>query len=91
MAMDSIELAQRDTGLSPIPANVNRLSLDSSSNEAADVQHEQAEFSLPPADKGKQAWLFLAACWAVEALVFGEQSFHLPSLRFNSLLFVLFD
>ncbi|KAH7014342.1 major facilitator superfamily domain-containing protein [Microdochium trichocladiopsis] len=29
------------------------------------------EFSLPPADSGKDAWLFLAACWAVEALVWG--------------------
>ncbi|KAK8126698.1 uncharacterized protein PG998_002457 [Apiospora kogelbergensis] len=29
------------------------------------------EFSLPPVDTGKDAWLFLAACWAVEALVWG--------------------
>ncbi|KAH8673617.1 major facilitator superfamily domain-containing protein [Xylariales sp. PMI_506] len=29
------------------------------------------EFSLPPADKGKDAWLFLAACWAVEAVIWG--------------------
>jgi hypothetical protein len=29
------------------------------------------EFSLPPTDTGKDAWLFLAACWAVEALVWG--------------------
>ncbi|KAH7112871.1 major facilitator superfamily domain-containing protein [Dendryphion nanum] len=27
--------------------------------------------SLPPIDGGKDAWLFLAACWAVEFLVFG--------------------
>jgi hypothetical protein len=32
------------------------------------------EFSLPPADSGKDAWLFLAACWAVEALVWGRCS-----------------
>jgi hypothetical protein len=30
------------------------------------------EFSLPPVDRGKDAWLFLAACWAVEALVWGK-------------------
>lgn len=30
------------------------------------------EFSLPPTDTGKDAWLFLAACWAVEALVWGK-------------------
>ncbi|KAK3216451.1 hypothetical protein GRF29_8g3350383 [Pseudopithomyces chartarum] len=27
--------------------------------------------SLPPVDTGKQAWLFLAACWGVEAVTFG--------------------
>jgi hypothetical protein len=33
--------------------------------------HPRQEFSLPPVDGGKDAWLFLAACWAVEALVWG--------------------
>ncbi|XDG04365.1 hypothetical protein ABKA04_003980 [Annulohypoxylon sp. FPYF3050] len=32
---------------------------------------ERQEFSLPPVDGGKDAWLFLAACWAIEALVWG--------------------
>lgn len=31
-----------------------------------------AEFSLPPVDGGRKAWLFLAACWVVEAVTFGE-------------------
>ncbi|KAL6800890.1 major facilitator superfamily domain-containing protein [Trichoderma sp. SZMC 28013] len=30
-----------------------------------------AEFSLPPVDRGKDAWLFLAACFVLEALVWG--------------------
>jgi hypothetical protein len=30
------------------------------------------EFSLPRADGGKQAWLFLAGCFFIEALVWGE-------------------
>ena len=30
------------------------------------------EFSLPRADGGKEAWLFLAGCFFVEALVWGE-------------------
>lgn len=30
------------------------------------------EFSLPRADGGKQAWLFLAGCFVIEALVWGE-------------------
>ena len=29
------------------------------------------EFSLPQADRGKEAWLFLAAGFVVEALVWG--------------------
>jgi hypothetical protein len=32
--------------------------------------------SLAPVDTGKEAWLFLAACWAVEALTFGA---YLPA------------
>ena len=32
------------------------------------------EFSLPKADGGKDAWLFLAACFTVEALVWGKLS-----------------
>jgi len=38
------------------------------------------EFSLPPVDRGKDAWLFLAACFVVEALVWGKSlcvSLHL--------------
>ncbi|KAE9365612.1 MFS general substrate transporter [Stipitochalara longipes BDJ] len=35
------------------------------------VQTGQHEFSLPPADGGKAAWLFLAAGFVVEALVWG--------------------
>ncbi|KAF2176513.1 hypothetical protein K469DRAFT_606931 [Zopfia rhizophila CBS 207.26] len=39
------------------------------------VQHQfdadLDESSLPPVDRGKDAWLFLSACWVVELLVFG--------------------
>ncbi|KAL9631687.1 MAG: hypothetical protein Q9204_004122 [Flavoplaca sp. TL-2023a] len=31
----------------------------------------QREFTLPPADRGKDAWLFLAGCFMVEALIWG--------------------
>jgi len=30
------------------------------------------EFSLPPVDGGKDAWLFLATCFFVEAMVWGK-------------------
>jgi hypothetical protein len=35
------------------------------------------EFSLPQADGGKDAWLFLAACFVVEALVWGRYGSHI--------------
>jgi len=37
--------------------------------EGAEGRHE---FSLPQTDGGKDAWLFLAACFVVEALVWGK-------------------
>ncbi|KAI1877864.1 uncharacterized protein JN550_000046 [Neoarthrinium moseri] len=33
------------------------------------TESSRQEFTLPPVDSGKDAWLFLAACWVVEALV----------------------
>jgi hypothetical protein len=39
--------------------------------EATQNRPGQYEFSLPPADGGKDAWFFLAACFVVEALVWG--------------------
>lgn len=37
-----------------------------------DSHSQSQEFSsLPPVDGGKQAWLFLAACFAIEMLVWG--------------------
>lgn len=38
----------------------------------SEPQASSTEFSLPPVDTGAAAWLFLAACWGVEALTFGE-------------------
>jgi hypothetical protein len=35
-------------------------------------QTSHHEFSLPPADGGKAAWLFLAARFIVEAFVWGQ-------------------
>lgn len=36
--------------------------------------HQYADFSLPPVDRGKDAWLFLAAGFMVEALTWGKSS-----------------
>ena len=40
------------------------------------------EFSLPQADRGKDAWLFLAGCFMVEALIWGE---YPPTINNNVL------
>ncbi|KAK7969091.1 MFS general substrate transporter [Apiospora saccharicola] len=42
--------------------------IQSGPSQSGTARHE---FSLPPVDTGKDAWCFLAACWAVEALVWG--------------------
>ncbi|KAF7557278.1 hypothetical protein G7Z17_g819 [Cylindrodendrum hubeiense] len=36
-----------------------------------DFHDPEQEFSLPPVDGGKQAWCFLAACFCVDALIWG--------------------
>jgi hypothetical protein len=41
------------------------------------------EFSLPRADGGKQAWFFLAGCFFVEALVWGESMNQLFFQRYD--------
>ena len=56
----------------------NDSQLDRGSNGGGDSilndASRQQEFSLPPADGGMKAWLFLAGCFAIEALVWGESS-----------------
>ncbi|KAI0012481.1 MFS general substrate transporter [Xylariaceae sp. FL0662B] len=71
-------MANRDVELpsivtSPAPSSGNLLTPAGDDASPRDWQPEEgrAEFSLPPVDGGKDAWLFLAACFAVEALVWG--------------------
>lgn len=42
------------------------------------------ETSIPPADKGKDAWLFLLAAFLVEAVVWGKMKIHLTYPHFTS-------
>ena len=68
MAQSSIELRSLDAD-TPKKDDRQQDILNSSSEPLAPV----TEFaSLPPVDTGKEAWLFLAACWGVEAVTFGE-------------------
>lgn len=41
-------------------------------NGSSETQTSSEEASLPRVDGGKDAWSFLAACWFVEAMTFGE-------------------
>lgn len=43
-------------------------------NGSSETQASSEEASLPRVDGGKDAWSFLAACWFVEAMTFGEFS-----------------
>ena len=76
MSLESIEL----TNHSLEPSNYSHVSLTPKSptdQDQAQVQEQhqeqesQQQFSLPPADGGKDAWLFLAAAFLLEALVWG--------------------
>jgi hypothetical protein len=55
----------------------NEFALTDLNDERNTINHPSAEparhngFSLPQADGGKEAWLFLAAGFIVEALVWG--------------------
>lgn len=70
-------MASRDIELESISHPIARTGVsttpDESGTQQADSQPEDGrqEFSLPPVDGGKDAWLFLAACFAIEALVWG--------------------
>jgi hypothetical protein len=57
-----------------LPAPANTAVGDTTGPDNNVSNPTQHEFSLPTTDSGKDAWLFLAACWAVEALVWGRCS-----------------
>lgn len=67
--------------------NLNSSSRDATAQQApgGDINSDdipQQDFTLPPVDRGKDAWMFLAACWAIEALV-------VSSPRMDYLVYVL--
>ena len=79
---DSKATTKQHPASPPLPlashsASEQRLGTATPEEEALDVGAQPVdgahEFdSLPPADGGKQAWLFLTACFLVEALIWGE-------------------
>jgi len=71
MAQESVELRSRSVVERPLHQEQNEDVPDSNPDQ-------NPEFSLPPVDSGKAAWLFLAACWGVEAVTFGKSISQLP-------------
>ena len=68
---NEIELMSRPT---PVRAMETNLEAD---GQAAEPTERSQAFSLPEADGGKEAWLFLAGCFTVEAMVWGA----FPSIK----------
>ncbi|KAJ4119819.1 hypothetical protein NW765_015237 [Fusarium oxysporum] len=66
MSNTSIELAMHNGAVSD-----DTMQLRNTLNERFEARTTNAEFCLPPADGGRKAWLFLAACWVVEAVTYG--------------------
>jgi hypothetical protein len=63
--------------LADLPADQHACEAGSSAVSRNTSRHpDHPEFSLPRPDGGKDAWLFLAACFVVEALVWGKISFY---------------
>ena len=58
----------------PRSTSILDINLEADDQELQTAEHGQ-EFSLPEADGGKEAWLFLAGCFMVEAIVWGALSF----------------
>jgi hypothetical protein len=62
----------RDRSLDPLPNSESApVSAPDSQNGDLIAHIDDPEFSLPPVDGGKDAWLFLAGAFMIEALVWG--------------------
>ncbi|UKZ71090.1 uncharacterized protein TrAtP1_012055 [Trichoderma atroviride] len=70
ISTDTVNVPKQDSGPTPAESNYNsdRAAISGDDESPPDGT---TEFSLPPVDRGKDAWLFLAACFVLEALVWG--------------------
>lgn len=76
MAPNEIELGVLRTNLNTAnetSRNASNAGLDPSLQAEEGFEHE---FSLPPVDGGKDAWLFLGAAFLIEVLVWGKIFLH---------------
>jgi hypothetical protein len=73
MASSQIELQRFEDvhQTSGVWQDQSRTALDAEAELESPTTSAPHEFSLPPVDGGKDAWLFLAASFVIEALVWG--------------------
>ena len=69
MSETSIELVTPNRAVSD-----DTVQLQDTFNQSLESRATDAEFSLPPVDGGRKAYLFLVACWVVEAVTFGRSN-----------------
>lgn len=69
----------------PAPASIYQSNIELTTlNPTHDANNlAEPEFSLPPVDGGKDAWLFLFSAFVLEVLVWGKSSF--PSATFTQM------
>ncbi|EAQ83399.1 hypothetical protein CHGG_09803 [Chaetomium globosum CBS 148.51] len=65
--------------------NVGQSEDENTPNENTESQARNGDSCLPPVDRGKDAWLFLAACYVIEAVTSGNhvsgdaiRAYHMP-------------
>lgn len=59
--------------------------MDCSSDTTEEIRAESTQDPRePPADGGKDAWLFLAGCFTIEMLLWGESPANSPSAFLTS-------
>lgn len=56
--------------MSATPAS-SSMAMDTFEVSSRDSVADHHEMNLPPVDRGRRAWLFLAACFVIEALIWG--------------------
>lgn len=66
MSQTSLELVTPNGNVSDDAVQLQNL------DQRFESRASDAQFSLPPVDGGRKAYLFLAACWVVEAVTFGN-------------------
>jgi hypothetical protein len=87
VSAEESKVGPRSSSSNGLPPGLNAPAIE----DHLDPGPPSQEFSLPPVDSGKDAWLFLAACFVMEALIWGEsrrsnQHWRLPALNYSQVL-----